>query len=33
MTPKRFKAVFTVRDPEREEIIRREWKECEATLK
>jgi hypothetical protein len=33
MIPKRFKAVFTARSPEREQIIRREWKEAEMTLK
>jgi hypothetical protein len=32
MIPKRFKAVFTVRSPEREKIIRREWAEAEKTL-
>jgi hypothetical protein len=33
MIPKRFKAVFTVRSPEREQIIRREWKDAEMMLK
>ena len=33
MIPKRFKAVFTVRSPEHEQIIRQEWKEAEMTLK
>jgi len=32
MIPKRFKAVFTVRSPEHEQIIRREWRECEERL-
>jgi len=32
MIPKRFKAVFTVRDAERDQIIRREWKQEESNL-
>jgi len=32
MIPKRFKAIVTVRGPEQEKIIRREWLDAEKTF-